>query len=102
MLLAAISFEFGGSTKIGEYVLYGSAAFHGAGLFGFAILEGIISEYVTRDCQGVAFGVVTSYRGSASTVSPFAFGILFTTLSETRFSATFIVLGIVVAMVMIR
>ena len=90
-MLASISFEMNGS--MGEYVLYASAVLHDAGLFNFADLEGIVSEYVAEDCQGLAFGVVASYRGVASIIAPFTFGLMFTELSDTSISFMFIAVG---------
>ena len=96
--LALISFDLNG---YGQYVLYVSGVLYGAGLFNFAVLEGIVSEYVVKECSGTAFGVITSYKGIAGIIGPFSFGILFTELSDTNVSYMFIMLGIFMCVIQI-
>eukprot|EP01084_Bolivina_argentea_P278535 475888_1 len=95
LLLALISLDFGENIN-GEYILYFSAILHGCGMFSFAVLEGIVSEYVSKECQGIAFGVVTSYKGIASIIAPFSFGLLFVKLSKTNISGLFIIIAILI------
>eukprot|EP01084_Bolivina_argentea_P261681 442327_1 len=100
VLLAFVSLEFS-YIEVKEYILYASAVLHGAGLFGFAVLEGIVSEFVAMDCRGIAFGIVTSYKGIAGIFGPFAFGLMFTELSDTPISSLFIFVGILIAIIAI-
>eukprot|EP01083_Nonionella_stella_P306106 1070692_1 len=100
-LLVVIGMDLHSFSEYKQYILYSAAAFHGSGMFHFAVLEGIVGEYVAKNCQGVAFGVITSYKGISGIIAPFSFGVLFTQFSDTYLSALFLMVGIFICIIVI-
>eukprot|EP01084_Bolivina_argentea_P308083 532607_1 len=102
LAFAAISYEEIDIFYQNYFVLFTGAICYGLSFFGGVVLDSLLTKFVHKNSQGIAFGIINSYKDIARIFAPFSFGAFYVyTLNNFNMPYIYLLLALFLQFILI-